>query len=199
MKNINITWHEAIITKEDRQKLNNHKSLVVWFTGLSGAGKSTLASEVEKLLHKQRVNTYILDGDNIRHGLNKDLGFQPEDRKENIRRIGEVSRLFVDAGIITLVAFISPYREDRQMVRSLFKEGEFLELYVKCSLTECQNRDPKGLYKKALNGEIKGFTGVDAPYEAPLKADLIVETDKHSIEESVKQIINFLKNKKYIE
>ncbi|MGM2834367.1 adenylyl-sulfate kinase, partial [Bacillus cereus group sp. Bce025] len=158
-----------------------------------------LASEVEKLLHKQRVNTYILDGDNIRHGLNKDLGFQPEDRKENIRRIGEVSRLFVDAGIITLVAFISPYREDRQMVRSLFKEGEFLELYVKCSLTECQNRDPKGLYKKALNGEIKGFTGVDAPYEAPLKADLIVETDKHSIEESVKQIINFLKNKKYIE
>jgi len=199
MKHINITWHEAIITKEDRQKLNNHKSLVVWFTGLSGAGKSTLASEVEKLLHKQRVNTYILDGDNIRHGLNKDLGFQPEDRKENIRRIGEVSRLFVDAGIITLVAFISPYREDRQMVRSLFKEGEFLELYVKCSLTECQNRDPKGLYKKALNGEIKGFTGVDAPYEAPLKADLIVETDKHSIEESVKQIINFLKNKKYIE
>ncbi len=149
MKNINITWHEAIITKEDRQKLNNHKSLVVWFTGLSGAGKSTLASEVEKLLHKQRVNTYILDGDNIRHGLNKDLGFQPEDRKENIRRIGEVSRLFVDAGIITLVAFISPYREDRQMVRSLFKEGEFLELYVKCSLTECQNRDPKGLYKKS--------------------------------------------------
>jgi adenylylsulfate kinase len=198
MKATNIVWHDSKVTKEDRQKLNGHKSVVLWFTGLSGAGKSTLSVEVEKELHQRGIRTYILDGDNIRHGLNKDLGFSAEDRKENIRRIGEVAKLMVDAGIVTLTAFISPYREDREMVRQLLGEKEFIEIYVKCSLEECERRDPKGLYKKARAGEIKGFTGIDDPYEEPENPELVVETDKQTLEESIKQIIAYLEENRYL-
>jgi adenylylsulfate kinase len=198
MKATNIVWHDSKVTKEDRQKLNGHKSVVLWFTGLSGAGKSTLSVEVEKELHQRGIRTYILDGDNIRHGLNKDLGFSAEDRKENIRRIGEVAKLMVDAGIVTLTAFISPYREDREMVRQLLGEKEFIEIYVKCSLEECERRDPKGLYKKARAGEIKGFTGIDDPYEEPENPELVVETDKQTLEESIKQIIAYLEENGYL-
>ncbi|TWG32009.1 adenylyl-sulfate kinase [Geobacillus sp. C56-T2] len=198
MKATNIVWHDSKVTKEDRQKLNGHKSVVLWFTGLSGAGKSTLSVEVEKELHQRGIRTYILDGDNIRHGLNKDLVFSAEDRKENIRRIGEVAKLMVDAGIVTLTAFISPYREDREMVRQLLGEKEFIEIYVKCSLEECERRDPKGLYKKARAGEIKGFTGIDDPYEEPENPELVVETDKQTLEESVKQVITYLEENGYL-
>ncbi|MGG3739455.1 adenylyl-sulfate kinase [Aeribacillus pallidus] len=197
-KATNIVWHNSKVKKEDRQKLNGHKSVVLWFTGLSGAGKSTLSVEVEKELHQMGIRTYILDGDNIRHGLNKNLGFSAEDRKENIRRIGEVSKLMVDAGIVTLTAFISPYREDRDMVRQLLGENEFVEIYVKCSLEECEKRDPKDLYKKARAGEIKGFTGIDDPYEEPENPELIVETDKQTLEESVQQVLSYLKENGYI-
>ncbi|PRO66026.1 adenylyl-sulfate kinase [Alkalicoccus urumqiensis] len=195
----NITWHDSEVTKEERQKLNGHKSAVLWFTGLSGSGKSTLSVEVEKQLHHKGLRTYRLDGDNIRHGLNKNLGFSPEDRTENIRRIGEVSRLMVDAGVLTLSAFISPYKEDRDQVRELLPDGEFLEVYVECSLEECENRDPKGLYQKARAGEIKGFTGIDAPYEAPEKPELTVNTTTASIEESAGQIIDYLAGNGYIQ
>lgn len=198
MKSTNITWHEAQVTKEERQKLNTHKSAVLWFTGLSGAGKSTLSVAVEKELHNKGIHTYILDGDNVRHGLNKNLGFSPEDRSENIRRIGEVSNLFVDAGVMTLTAFISPYREDRNMVRELVNEQEFIEVYVSCNLEECEKRDPKGLYQKARNGEIKGFTGIDDPYEAPANPEITVETDKQPLEKSVEQIIHYLEVNGYI-
>ena len=198
MKSTNITWHEGQVTKENRQELNNHKSAILWFTGLSGAGKSTLSVAVEKELHQRGIRTYILDGDNVRHGLNKNLGFSPEDRTENIRRIGEVSRLFADAGVMTLTAFISPYREDRDMVRELVNEGEFIEVYVKCGLEECEKRDPKGLYQKARSGEIKGFTGIDAPYEEPFFPEVTVETDKQPLEVSVQQVISYLIENNYI-
>lgn len=199
MKSQNIVWHKAQITKHDRHRLNGHKSAILWFTGFSGAGKSSLSIAVEKELHKRGIRTYVLDGDNVRHGLNNNLGFSPEDRTENIRRIGEVSKLFVDAGVMTLTAFISPYRDDRNMVREMVEDGEFLEIYVKCSLEECEKRDPKGLYKKARNGEIKGFTGIDAPYEAPVSPELVVETDKETLRESVAAVLNFLQEKGYIE
>lgn len=197
-KSPNIVWHYNQITREDRYRLNRHRSCVLWFTGLSGAGKSTLSTAVEKELFKSGIRSYVLDGDNVRHGLNNNLGFSPEDRKENIRRIGEVSKLFVDAGLFALSAFISPYREDREMVRSRFAEGEFIEIYVKCSLEECEKRDPKGLYKKARNGEISNFTGISAPYEEPEQAELVIETDKQSIEQSVSQVMNYLREKKLI-
>lgn len=198
-KATNITWHEAQIKKEDRRRLNGHSSAVLWFTGLSGAGKSTLSVAVEQELHRRGIRTYILDGDNIRHGLNKNLGFSPEDRKENIRRIGEVSKLFVDAGVMVLTAFISPYRADRDMVRELVEDNEFVEIYVHCPLEACEQRDPKGLYKKARNGEIQNFTGIDAPYEAPEHPELVVETDKQPLEQAVGQVIRFLEEKGYIE
>ncbi|AEP00340.1 MAG: adenylyl-sulfate kinase [Heyndrickxia faecalis] len=198
-KATNITWHETKIKKEDRRRLNGHSSAVLWFTGLSGAGKSTLSVAVEQELHRRGIRTYILDGDNIRHGLNKNLGFSPEDRKENIRRIGEVSKLFVDAGVMVLTAFISPYRADRDMVRELVEDNEFVEIYVNCPLEACEQRDPKGLYKKARNGEIQNFTGIDAPYEAPEHPELVVETDKQPLEQSVGQVIRFLEEKGYIE
>ncbi|ADU31594.1 adenylyl-sulfate kinase [Evansella cellulosilytica] len=194
----NIHWHNTTVSKEDRQSLNNHKGSVVWFTGLSGSGKSTLANAVEKKLHDQGIRTYVLDGDNIRHGLNKGLGFQPDDRKENIRRIGEVSKLFVDAGIVVLTAFISPYREDRQLVRSLLESGEFHEVYTKCALDECERRDPKGLYKKARDGEIPAFTGISAPYEEPENAEVVIETDKELIDDSVNKVVAHLKELKVI-
>ena len=197
-KATNIVWHHAKITKGDRQKLNQHKSCVLWFTGLSGAGKSTLAIEVERELYHYGIRTYVLDGDNVRHGLNKNLGFSPEDRTENIRRIGEVAKLFVDGGLFAITAFISPYREDRDLVRAMHPEGEFIEIYVKCAIDICEERDPKGLYEKARKGEIKDFTGVSAPYEEPRAPELVVETDKQGIDVSVAQVITYLKENGYI-
>ncbi|WP_026676526.1 adenylyl-sulfate kinase [Fictibacillus gelatini] len=191
-KSLNITWHEATIKREDRQKLNNHLSNVIWFTGLSGSGKSTIANFVERKLHEIGVRSYVLDGDNIRFGLNKDLGFSDEDRKENIRRIGEVAKLFVDSGQMVLTAFISPFLEDRDNVRKLFDQGDFIEVYVKCPLNECENRDPKGLYKKARNGEIREFTGISSPYEEPLNPEIVIETDQYSIEECADKVIAYL-------
>jgi adenylylsulfate kinase len=172
----NIVWHATTITKQDRHRMNGHKSAILWYTGLSGAGKSTLANKVEEKLFERGIHTYVLDGDNIRHGLNKGLGFSTEDRKENIRRIGEVSKLFVDAGAFVSTAFISPYREDRDMVRQLVNDGEFIEIFVNAPLDVCEERDPKGLYKKARAGEIRNFTGIDDPYEAPENAELIIYT-----------------------
>lgn len=198
MKSTNITWHDSAVTKEDRRKKNKHGSCVLWFTGLSGAGKSTIANVVSKKLFELGVHEYVLDGDNIRHGLSKDLGFSEEDRTENIRRIGEVSKLFVDSGTIVLTAFISPFQSDREKVRSLFQEGEFIEVYVKCSLEECKRRDPKGLYEKVRKGEIKHFTGIDSPYEAPENPEVTIETDKLSIEEAAENILFYLRNKKII-
>ncbi|GIP35215.1 adenylyl-sulfate kinase [Paenibacillus sp. J2TS4] len=187
-----IIWHSATVTKPDRHRLNRHKSCVLWFTGLSGSGKSTLANAVQKRLHELEKRTYVLDGDNIRHGLSKGLGFSPEDRKENIRRIGEVSKLFVDAGIITLTAFISPYREDRDMARQLLDPDEFIEIYVKCPLEECERRDPKGLYQKARNGEIPEFTGISSPYEEPQYPDLVIDSGQLTIEQSVEKVVQYL-------
>ncbi|PTI70124.1 adenylyl-sulfate kinase [Staphylococcus succinus] len=194
----NITWHNSEVKKEERQHRNKHKSAVIWFTGLSGSGKSTVSVELEKALFKQQVNTYRLDGDNVRHGLNNNLGFTPEDRKENIRRIGEVSKLMVDAGLITVTAFISPYQEDRDAVRDLLEDDEFIEIYTQCSLDECEARDPKGLYKKARSGEIPEFTGINAPYEAPSNPEIVLDTENNTVEESVRYIISYLKSHAYI-
>jgi adenylylsulfate kinase len=194
-----IVWQQTKVTREDRYRLNNHRSCLLWFTGLSGAGKSTLAAALEKELYEYGIRSYVLDGDNLRHGLNNNLGFTPEDRKENIRRIGEVSKLFVDAGLFALTAIISPYREDRQLVRERFAQGEFIEVYVKCPLEVCEMRDPKGLYKKARSGEIQNFTGISAPYEEPLNPEIIVESDKQSIEQSVQQVMQYLKENRYLD
>ena len=188
-----IVWQNTAVSREDRYRLNGHRSCVLWFTGLSGAGKSTLSVALEKELYRLGIRSYVLDGDNIRHGLNRNLGFSPEDRKENIRRVGEVAKLFVDAGLVALSAFISPYREDRQMVRELFREGEFIEIYVKCPLEVCESRDPKGLYRKARRGEIRDFTGISAPYEEPLNPELVLETDKLTVEESVGRVLRYLR------
>lgn len=198
MENKFIIPHKGRINKADRQRLMGHKSVILWFTGLSGSGKSTLAHAVEEKLFSMGIHTYVLDGDNIRTGLNKDLGFSEEDRKENIRRIGEVAKLFVDAGLIVLTAFISPYRRDRDFVRNLVEEGEFVEVYVKCPLEVCERRDVKGLYKKARQGIIKNFTGIDDPYEEPLSPEITVETDKESVEESVDKIISYLIKRRII-
>lgn len=194
-----IYEHKHKLTKAERSAIKGHKPFALWFTGLSGSGKSTLANEVEYILNKEyRVHTYLLDGDNIRKGLNKDLGFSQEDREENIRRISEVVKLFVDAGLVVLTAFISPYRKDRDFARSLLEDGEFIEIYVKAPLEVCEERDPKGLYKKARAGEIKNFTGIDDPYEEPINPEIVVETDKLSVEESVEKILNYLEEKGYI-
>ena len=187
-----VIWHECLVTRCDRNSLNKHQSGLIWLTGLSAAGKSTIAHAVEKELHDQGIRTYVLDGDNIRHGLNSNLGFSPQDRKENIRRIGEVARLMADAGVLTFAAFISPYREDRNAVRRLFKEDNFIEIYVKCSLDECERRDPKGQYKKARAGIIKNYTGISAPYEEPLMPELIIDTEMMSLEDSKQCIIEYL-------
>ncbi|MCK1982952.1 MULTISPECIES: adenylyl-sulfate kinase [Peribacillus] len=197
-KSTNVTWHETSLTKELRRKQNGHESTVLWFTGLSGSGKSTIANAVAKELYNRNIRSYVLDGDNIRHGLNKDLGFSEEDRTENIRRIGEVSKLFVDSGQFVLTAFISPFRADRQIVRDLLEEGEFIEVYIKCPIEECEVRDPKGLYDKARKGIIKDFTGIDSPYEEPEQPEIILESDKYSIEECVEQVIGYLTAKKAI-
>jgi len=190
--------HSHEITKEDRRSLNEHGSLVLWFTGLPSSGKSTLANEVEKRLISTGIRTFILDGDNVRTGLCKDLGFSEEDRAENIRRIGEVSKLFVDAGCIVLSAFVSPYRRDRDAVRDLVEDGEFVEVFVKCPVEVCEGRDVKGLYKKAREGVIKGFTGIDDPYEEPLNAEIVIETDKISLDEGVEHIIGYLQERKVL-
>lgn len=194
----NITWHASEVTKEERQQRKNHKSAVIWFTGLSGSGKSTISVALEKVLYDQQVHTYRLDGDNVRHGLNKNLGFSPDDRTENIRRIGEVSKLMVDAGLVTVTAFISPYQADRDVVRELLAEDEFIEVYTSCSLDECEARDPKGLYQKARNGEIQGFTGINAPYEEPQNPEIVIDTEQYSVEDAVTQIIDYLKTHQYI-
>ena len=191
-KATNITWHEAVVTAEDREKLLNQKGCVIWFTGLSGSGKSTLANAVGQVLHQQQHHTYVLDGDNVRHGLNKNLGFSPEDREENIRRIGEVAKLFADAGTIVLTAFISPYRTDRDQARALIAEGRFVEVFVDCPLEVCEERDTKGLYKKARAGEIKEFTGISAPYEPPLNPEVTVDTAALSIEECAQAVVTVL-------
>lgn len=185
-------WHEPTITRPARETLNGHKGCILWFTGLSGSGKSTLAHATEDYLHKQGARTYVLDGDNIRKGLCKDLGFSERDRTENIRRIGEVSKLMVDAGIITLTAFISPFLRDRQIVRSLVPPGDFIEIYCKASLEACEGRDPKGLYKKAREGIIPEFTGISSPYEEPEAPELTLNTEQMTIEDCVKKISDML-------
>lgn len=199
MISTNIKWHEGNIDRKQREAMLNHKGVCLWFTGLSGSGKSTLAAAVEKELYKRGHLCYVLDGDNVRHGLNGDLGFSDEDRKENIRRIGEVSKLFVDAGLITLTAFISPFKADRKAVRDLLEQGQFIEVYVDCPLDVCEKRDVKGLYKKARNNEISAFTGISSPYESPELPEITVNTGEQSLEESTKIVIDFLIENNIIE
>ena len=191
-KSNNVVWEQSLITRQDREALNGHKSFVLWFTGLSGSGKSTLAHAVEKKLFEMGCRTFVLDGDNVRHGLSSNLGFSEDDRKENIRRIGEVAKLMMEAGIIAITAFISPFQVERQSVRNLIPHSDFIEIYCKASLETCESRDLKVLYKKARAGEIKNYTGINSPYEAPLKPELVVDTDALSVEESVITVIAFL-------
>jgi adenylylsulfate kinase len=191
-KSPNVHWHQGILNRTDRRKILGHGSGVIWFTGLSGSGKSTIANEVERRLMDRGVHSYVLDGDNIRHGLNADLEFSEHDRTENIRRIGEVSRLFVDAGLVVLTAFISPFRKDRGTARSLFDPGEFFEVYTKCSLELCEIRDTKGLYAKARSGEIAEFTGIDSPYEEPENPELVLDTEALSLEDCIRNVMELL-------
>ena len=192
---VNVIKHDYKTTKIQREELHGHKAYLLWFTGLSGSGKSTLANLVEIALHNQGLSTYVLDGDNIRQGINKDLSFEPEDRRENIRRIAEISNLMLDAGVITLAAFVSPYIKDRKLVKQIVGTDNFIEIYVNTSLEECERRDVKGLYKKARSGEIKNMTGISSPYEAPTKPKLEIVTDGKSIEESVTTILEFINKK----
>ncbi|MFW4406730.1 adenylyl-sulfate kinase [Lactiplantibacillus paraplantarum] len=197
-KSDNITWHHSQVSKTERQQLNQHKSVVLWFTGLSGSGKSTIANAVEKALFDQQIGSYVLDGDNMRFGLNKNLGFSAEDREENIRRLGEVAKLFVDAGVITLTAFISPYRADRDKVRANLDTDEFIEVFVDTPLEVCEQRDVKQLYAKARRGEIKGFTGIDDPYEAPVTPEITIDTSKQPLADSVQQVLTYLADHDYV-
>ena len=189
----NAVWHHATVTRELREARNNHKSVILWFTGLSGAGKSTLAHAVEERLHKLGCNTFVLDGDNVRHGLSGDLSFSEEDRKENIRRIGNVAKLFLEAGVITLTAFISPFRSDRELVRNMVPHGDFYEIFCNTPIEICEQRDIKGLYKKARAGEIKEFTGISSPYETPNKPELVVNTGNSDINDCVEEVIVLLR------
>jgi adenylylsulfate kinase len=197
-KPTNITWHETSISKENRREKNGHGSCALWFTGLSGSGKSTIANAVSNELFRQGINEYVLDGDNIRHGLNKDLGFSDYDRTENIRRIGEVAKLFVDSGKVVTTAFISPFRSDRDQVRALFDDNEFIEVFVQCPIEECERRDPKQLYAKARRGEIKDFTGIDSPYEAPDQPEITLHSDQVTVKEAVEQVFAYLREKHII-
>ena len=197
-KATNVHWHDHHVSSDERQQLKGHPGCVIWFTGLSGSGKSTIANTVDHKLHAIGKHTYLLDGDNIRHGLNKNLGFSAEDRAENIRRIGEVAKLFADSGTITLTAFISPYRVDRDAARALLPEGGFIEVFVDAPLATCEERDPKGLYKKARAGEIKGFTGIDDPYEAPEKPELVLDSGSKGIDDLADEVISFLESNGYL-
>jgi adenylylsulfate kinase len=199
MKTPNITYHNATITRKSRNQLSNHKSVVIWFTGLSGSGKSTLAHSVEEELYKLGCRTFVLDGDNIRHGLSSDLSFSDNDRKENIRRVGEAAKLMMEAGVIAMTAFISPFRKDRNLVRQLLPQDDFIEIYCKASLETCESRDVKGLYKRARTGEIENYTGIDSPYEAPINPELVVNTENDTLEESISEVIDFLKAKSFFD
>ncbi|MBH0173359.1 adenylyl-sulfate kinase [Fictibacillus sp. 23RED33] len=194
----NIIWHDSSISKEARRKQNNHSSFVLWFTGLSGSGKSTIANALAKELYERNIRNYVLDGDNIRNGLNRDLSFSDEDRSENIRRISEVSKLFVDNGTVVLTAFISPFIQDREMAKRIVSEEEFIEIFVSCPIEECEKRDPKGLYSKARKGEIPDFTGIDSPYEEPISPDFTIYTNEQSVSEIVESILNLLEKRKLI-
>ncbi len=194
----NLTWHDGHITRADRAERLQHRGVTLWFTGLSGSGKSTVARGLEAALVARDVHAYVLDGDNLRHGLNRDLGFAPTDRTENIRRVGEVARLFTDAGVVCIAAFISPYRVDRAQARALQAEGDFVEVYINTPLEVCEARDPKGLYQRARAGEIPNFTGISAPYEHPEAPEIEVRTDLHSLEECIAQIVSYLHDHRYI-
>ena len=198
MKTPNTIYHNATVTRERRNQLNDHKSVVIWFTGLSGSGKSTLAHSVEEKLHKLDCRTFVLDGDNVRHGLSSNLSFSDDDRKENIRRIGEAAKLMMESGVIAMTAFISPFKKDRNLVRQLLPQGDFIEIYCNASLEACESRDVKGLYKRARAGEIKNYTGIDSPYEAPSNPELVIDTESESLEESVAKVVDFLKSKEII-
>jgi adenylylsulfate kinase len=187
-----VVWHETLV------RINKHKSGLIWFTGLSAAGKSTIAHHMEKDLFDRGIRAYVLDGDNVRHGINSNLGFSREDRKENLRRIAELSRLFVDAGVVVLAAFVSPYREDRAYIKEIVGNNHFFEIFVDCPVDVCEKRDPKGMYKKARAGVIKGYTGVDAPYEAPEKPDLVIDTVELDVESSVNKVLEFLDERKFL-
>lgn len=194
-----LYWHSASVDRKIREKLNGHKSVCLWLTGLSGSGKSTIAVEIEKMLFTKNIRTYILDGDNIRHGLNNNLGFTSEDRTENIRRVGEVSKLFVDAGLILITSFISPFKKDRNNARSLLGEGNFVEIYIKTHIKICEERDPKGLYKKARKGEVKDFTGISSPFEEPENPELVLINNKpNDVEKNIKKVLEYLTKKKII-
>jgi len=199
MKSSNVIYHQASVTRQRRNKLNNHRSIVLWFTGLSGSGKSTLAHALEEKLFQKSCRTFVLDGDNVRHGLNSNLDFSEAGRTENIRRISEVSKLMLESGLIVMTAFISPFNKDRNDARKLISDNDFIEIYCKASLQVCEKRDVKGLYKRARAGEIKNYTGIDSPYEAPQNPELIIDTDQKTIEESVSIIIKFLESKKLID
>jgi len=192
MKSSNIIYHQASVTRQRRNKLNNHRSIVLWFTGLSGSGKSTLAHAVEEKLFQKGCRTFVLDGDNVRHGLNSNLDFSEAGRTENIRRISEVSKLMLESGLIVMTAFISPIKKDRNEAKKLISSDDFIEIYCKASVEVCENRDVKGLYKRARAGEIKNYTGIDSPYEEPENPELIIDTDNQSLEDSVSTILNFL-------
>ena len=193
-----VVWHENLVNMADRHRANKHRSGAIWFTGLSASGKSTIAHHLEKELFDRRIRSYVLDGDNIRHGINSNLDFSREGRRENLRRIAEVSKLFVDCGIVVLAAFISPYSEDRAFVRDIVGTDHFFEVYVKCDLDVCEKRDPKGLYKKARAGIIKNYTGIDAPYEVPENPDIVIDTVGLNVEESVDKVLQFLEKKRFI-
>jgi adenylylsulfate kinase len=197
-KSTNITWHQAAVTRVEREARDGNRGVILWYTGLSGCGKSTIALEVEKRLFEMGKHTYLLDGDNIRFGLNKNLGFSPQDRTENIRRIGEVAKLFVDAAIMVSTAFISPYRTDRDLVRALVGQGDMLEIFLTCDISVCEQRDPKGLYKKARAGEITDFTGISAPYEEPLNPEIVIDSGSLSIDECAQTVVDYLGAHKYI-
>jgi len=194
-KSTNTVWHSATVTRQRRENLNNHKSVILWFTGLSGSGKSTLAHAVEEQLHQKGCRTYVLDGDNVRHGLCGDLGFSDKDRKENIRRISELAKLMLESGVITLTAFISPFSNERDMARKLVPHGEFIEIYCNSSVEVCEKRDVKGLYKKARDGQIEDFTGISSPYEVPKKPELSVNTGEDDLNQCVKQVVGLLENR----
>ena len=198
MKTLNTIYHSATVTRKRRNQLNSHKSVVVWFTGLSGSGKSTLAHSVEEELYKLNCRAFVLDGDNVRHGLSSNLTFSDDDRKENIRRIGEAAKLMMEAGVIAMTAFISPFKKDRNLVRQLLPQGDFIEIFCKTSLEACESRDVKGLYKRARSGEIRNYTGIDSPYEVPDNPELVIDTESELLEASVTKVIDFLKSRKLL-